>query len=65
MLSYLNTVSVGRAGVFAQQTGAYPIEVTFLRQQYCDGGGLRNVGFSIFSVSNLYLSCLFPIQMFC
>ena len=33
LLSYLNTVSVGPAGVFAQQTGAYSIELTFLRQQ--------------------------------
>ena len=33
LLSYLNTLSVGPAGVFPQQTGAYLIELTFLRQQ--------------------------------
>ena len=33
LLSYLNTLSVGPARVFAQQTGADPIELTFWRQQ--------------------------------
>ena len=65
LLSYLNTVSVGPAGVFAQQTGAYQIELPdFFASTIMLWGASKCRFQHIQCFQSLSFFCFCPIQIF-